>query len=129
VLKQISHLGIAVKNLEQAMDFYKLVFHVPVSSPITAGDIKVSMVKVGDASIELIQPISNKGVIAKFLEKHGEGIHHVCFEVDDMASAIESLRARGIEPVRDPAPGAEGLSAFLHPKGTFGMLIELVQKD
>lgn len=129
MLKQISHLGVAVKNIEPAMDFYKSVFHVPVSSPITAGDIKVSMVEIGDSSIELIQPISDKGVIAKFLEKRGQGIHHVCFEVDDMASAIESLRAQGVEPVRDPAPGAEGLSAFLYPKDTFGMLIELVQKD
>ena len=87
------------------------------------------MVQVGNCSIELMQPRGNEGVVARFLKKRGEGVHHICFEVDDMASELESLEAFGLEPVKEPAPGAEGLSAFLYPRGTFGVLIELVQKE
>ena len=129
MLKQISHLGVAVKNIEQAMDFYKSVFHVPVSSPITAGDIKVSMVEIGDSSIELIQPISDKGVIAKFLEKRGQGIHHVCFEVDDILAYITRLQENGMELINEePVIGTGGkLIAFIHPESTHGVLVELYE--
>ena len=129
MLKQISHVGIAVKNLEQATDFFRSAFHVEASAPIAGGDILVSMVQVGNCSIELMQPRGNEGVVARFLKKRGEGVHHICFEVDDIASELESLKAFGVEPVKEPATGAEGLSAFLYPRGTFGVLIELVQKE
>jgi methylmalonyl-CoA/ethylmalonyl-CoA epimerase len=129
MIKQISHIGIATKNLEQATDLFRSAFHVEASAPIAGGDILVSMVQVGNCSIELMQPRGNEGVVARFLKKRGEGIHHICFEVDDIASELKSLKAFGLEPVKEPAPGAEGLSAFLYPRGTFGVLIELVQKD
>ncbi len=130
MIKQISHLGMAVKNLEEAREFYRSVFRLESSDPILGGDgtIKVSMVEVGNVLIELLQPIGNEGIMAKFLEKHGEGFHHICYEVDDINAEIASLKAAGIEVLGEPRPGAEGMSVFLHPRGTHGVLVELVEK-
>ncbi len=130
MIKQISHLGIAVKDLEEARKFYRSVFGLESSEPIIGGDgtIKVSMVKIGPTLIELLQPIGREGFMAKFLEKRGEGFHHICYEVDDINSEIASLKAAGINVLGEPKPGAEGMSVFLHPRGTHGVLVELVEK-
>lgn len=131
MIKQISHLGIAVKNLEEAREFYRSVFRLESSDPIVGGDgtIKVSMVKVGNVLIELLQPIGSEGIMAKFLEKRGEGFHHICYEVDDINAEIASLKVADIEVLGEPRPGAEGMSVFLHPRGTHGVLVELVEKE
>jgi len=131
MIKQISHLGIAVKDLEEAREFYRSVLGLESSDPIIGGDgtIKVSMVEVGNTLIELLQPIGNEGVIAKFLEKRGEGFHHICYEVEDINAEISSLKAAGMEILGEPRPGAEGMSVFLHPRGTHGVLVELVEKE
>lgn len=120
----------AVRDLEEAREFYRSVLNLESSGPIIGGDgtIKVSMVKVGDVLIELLQPIGNQGIMAKFLEKHGEGFHHICYEVDDISEEITSLKAAGLEVLGEPKPGAEGMSVFLHPRGTHGVLVELVEK-
>ena len=117
MIKQLSHLGIAVKDLEEAREFYRSVFGLESSEPITGGEgtIKVSMVKVGTTLIELLQPKGEDGVIAKFLEKRGEGFHHICYEVDDIKAEMASLKAAGLEVLGEPRPGAEGMSGFLHP--------------
>lgn len=130
MLKHISHIGVAVKDLEQAMELFRFAFHATPSPPMRAagGNIKISTVEVGDACIELLQPVGSEGVVAKFLEMRGEGVHHVCFEVDDIASSLRLLEASGLEAVGNPVIGIEGLCAFLHPKGTCGVLMELVQK-
>jgi methylmalonyl-CoA epimerase len=130
MIKQISHLGMAVKDLEETREFYRSIFKLESSDPIIGGDgtLKVSMVKVGEVSIELIEPIGNEGVMAKFLEKRGEGLHHICYEVDDIHSAVSSLKESGMEVLGEPKPGAEGLSVFLHPRGTHGVLVEFVEK-
>lgn len=130
MIKKISHLGMAVKDLEEARDFYRSAFRLESSDPIVGGDgtIKVSMVKVGDILIELLQPIGSEGVMAKFLEKRGEGFHHICYEADDIQEEMASLKASGIEVLGEPKPGAEGMSVFLHPRGTHGVLVELVEK-
>jgi methylmalonyl-CoA epimerase len=130
MLKQISHLGIAVKDLEEAREFYRSVFGLESSEPIIGGDgaINVSMVEVGGVLIELLQPVGNEGVMAKFLEKRGEGIHHICYEVEDINAEIALLKAAGIEVLGEVKPGAEGMSVFLHPRGTHGVLVELVEK-
>ena len=130
MIKQISHLGIAVKDLEEARTFYRSVFGLESSEPIIGGDgtIKVSMVEIGNTLIELLQPIRSEGVMAKFLEKRGEGFHHICYEVDDINSEIASLKAAGIDVLGEPKPGVEGMSVFLHPRGTHGVLVELVEK-
>ncbi len=130
MIKQISHLGMAVKDLEEAREFYRSVFGLESSEPIIGGDgmIKVSMVRVGQTLIELLQPIGSEGVMAKFLEKRGEGFHHICYEVDDINAEIASIKTAGIDVLGEPKPGAEGLSVFLHPRETHGVLVELVEK-
>jgi len=131
MIKNISHLGVAVKDLQQARDSYRLVFGVESSEPMegAGGTVKASLVHLDNATVELLEPVGGAGVIAKFLQKHGEGIHHVCYGVDDISAEIESLKANGIEILGEPRPGAEGLSVFLHPRGTHGVLVELVQKS
>lgn len=131
MIKQISHLGIAVKDLETAREFYRSVFKLESSNPILGGDgtIKVSLVQVGGAVIELLQPIGNEGVMAKFLEKHGEGIHHICYEVENINAVIDSVKTNGIQVLGEPQMGAEGISVFLHPRNTFGVLTEFVEKE
>lgn len=131
MIKQISHLGTAVEDLEEAREFYRSVFRLESSDPIIGGEgtINVSLVKVGNAVIELLQPVGEEGVIAKFLKKRGEGIHHICYEVDDINAEVSSLKASGIEVLGEPRPGAEGMSVFLHPRDTHGVLVELVEKE
>jgi methylmalonyl-CoA/ethylmalonyl-CoA epimerase len=130
MIKAISHLGVAVKDLKEAREFYRSVFGLESSEPIVGGGgtVRVSLVELENATVELLEPIGNDGPISKFLEKRGEGIQHVCYEVDDINGEIDSLKTRGVEALGEPSPGAEGLSAFLHPKGTHGILVELVQK-
>jgi len=130
MIKEVSHLGMAVKDLEEAREFYRSVFGLESSEPIIGGNgtIRVSMVRVGSTLIELLQPIGNEGVMAKFLEKRGEGFHHICYEVEDIQAEIASIKAAGLEVLGEPKPGAEGMSVFLHPKGTHGVLVEFVEK-
>lgn len=131
MIRQISHLGIAVKDLDESMNFYKTVLGLIPSDPIIGGDgsIRASMIKVGEIHIELLQPLGNKGVMAKFLEKRGEGFHHICYQVDDLHAAIASIKSMGIEVLGEPMDGVEGLSIFLHPRNTHGVLTEFVQKN
>jgi methylmalonyl-CoA epimerase len=131
MIKQISHLGIAVKDLESAREFYRSILKLESSDPILGGDgtIKVSLIQVGDAVIELLQPTGNEGVMAKFLEKRGEGIHHICYEVENINAVIDSVKTKGIQVLGEPQMGAEGMSVFLHPRGTFGVLTEFVEKE
>jgi methylmalonyl-CoA epimerase len=131
MIKKISHLGIAVKDLEEAREFYRSVLRLESEDPIIGGDgtLRVSMVNAGNVIVELLEPIGDQGVIAKFLEKRGQGIHHICYEVDDIKAEVEVLRSKGMEILGEPKPGAEGMSVFLHPRNTHGVLVELVEKE
>ena len=130
-IEKIEHLGIAVKNLEKAVALYHGVLGMPIVDRETLGEMKLKVVKVqaGESVLELLEPLPGEQVISKFLATEGEGIHHVCFEVDDVAKATEHVRSQGYETVW-PAPkkGAGGrLVMFLKPKQTGGVLIELNQ--
>jgi methylmalonyl-CoA/ethylmalonyl-CoA epimerase len=131
MIKRISHLGIAVNNLEEAREFYRSVFGVESGEPMVGGngDLLASMIPLGESTLELLQPLGDQGPVARFLKKQGEGIHHICYHVDDIAAEVENLKNRGMEVLGSPKPGAEGLSVFLHPRGTHGVLTELVQKE
>ena len=130
MIKGISHLGVAVKDLKESREYYRTIFGLASSDPILSGDglNHVSMIETGNTVVELLQPLGNEGVMAKFLAKRGEGIHHLCYEVDDIHAEVSSLKAKGMEILGEPRPGAEGMSVFLHPRGTYGILVELVQK-
>ena len=96
MIKKISHLGMAVKALDESRKFYEDVFGVTTSDPIVGGGgtIHVSMIPVGEVHIELLQPVGSEGVMAKFLEKRGEGFHHICYEVDDIYAEIDRVIAQ-----------------------------------
>ena len=129
---KIEHLGIAVKNLEQSNAlFSKLFGKEPYKLEIVESEgVSTSFFRMGDSKIELLEAIKPDSAIAKFIEKKGEGIHHVAFEVTDIYIEMKRLQEEGFTLISDqPKKGADNkLICFLHPKGTNGMLIELCQE-
>jgi methylmalonyl-CoA/ethylmalonyl-CoA epimerase len=131
MLKKISHIGIAVKSLDEAIPFYRdnlgMVFQGIEEVPEQR--VKVAFFLVGESKIELLEPSSAGSPVAGFLEKYGSGIHHIAYEVDDIGSAIVKLEADGMRMIdKAPRQGAHGaLIAFLHPKSSHGVLTELCQ--
>jgi methylmalonyl-CoA epimerase len=129
MIKKMSHLAVVVKSVEETGKFYSAAFGAKVSDPTLIADTKVSTVEVGNMMIELFEPVGDQSLFASALSKRGEGLHHVCFEVAELDSAINSLKAQGVEIIGTPSQGMEGRIIFLHPKSTHGLLIELVQKQ
>jgi methylmalonyl-CoA/ethylmalonyl-CoA epimerase len=130
MLKKIDHTGIAVKSLDQAVQFYEYLGISPYSyEAVESQKVKVAFLKVGESNIELLEPTSEDSPIAKFLKKKGEGIHHICYEVEDLTAILKSLKENGVKLLNeDPVAGAHGKKvAFLHPKSTNGVLTELSQ--
>lgn len=128
---QLDHVGIAVHSLAQAIPAFEAALGVIAGNAEEVDDQKVRVVflKTGDPGIELLEPTSPDGPIGKFLAKRGEGIHHLSFEVEDLEEALTRCRAAGLKLIDEqPRKGAAGkLIAFLHPKSTNGVLIELSQ--
>jgi methylmalonyl-CoA/ethylmalonyl-CoA epimerase len=126
----IDHLGIAVKSLAQARKFYEQLGLEVVSEEVVAHEkVKVALIPVGESRIELLEPTGPDSVIAKYLEKRGEGLHHVAIHVPDLARAIETLKAAGTRFISDEIRiGAGGhLYVFVHPSSAGGVLLELCQ--
>jgi len=131
-MNKIEHIGIAVKDLEKANNLYAQLFgkaHYKVEEVASEG-VNTSFFKVGENKIELLEATNNNSAIAKFIEKKGEGIHHIAFEVDDIEKEIFRLKSEGFKVINEkPKQGADNkLVAFLHPKSTNGVLIELCQE-
>ncbi len=128
---RIAHIGIAVKDAEAALKLYREVFGLEPSSIETVESQKVKTVHlpIGDSSIELLESTSPDGVVAKFIEKRGEGIHHIAIEVDDIEAALIQMKAAGFQLIDEkPRMGAGNmLIAFVHPRSTNGVLMELCQ--
>jgi methylmalonyl-CoA/ethylmalonyl-CoA epimerase len=130
--KYIEHIGIAVKNLDQAIDYYENVLGLKCYKIEEVKDqkVKTAFFKVGETKIELLETTDPEGPIGKFIEKRGEGIHHIAFAIDNLSESLKELKAKGIELIdSSPKKGAEGLDiAFLHPHSTFGVLTELCER-
>ena len=128
VLK-IDHWGIAVKKIADARKLFQDIFGLQLAQIETIEEqkVKTATLLLGDSEIELLESTSPDGPVAKFIEKRGEGIHHVAIQVDDLEKALAELKANGIQLIdQKPRQGASGAGiAFLHPKSTFGVLIEL----
>lgn len=128
----IEHIGIAVKNLQESITFYEALLGTPCYAIEEVPDQKVrtAFFLIGQTKIELLESTSPEGPIGRFIEKRGEGIHHIAFAVDDITSALSELEEKGLEAIdREPRRGAEGLRiAFLHPRSTNGVLMELCAK-
>lgn len=130
---KIEHIGIAVKNLENANDLFKKLFntsHYKIEGVASEG-VLTSFFKVGDTKVELLEATNEDSPIAKFIEKRGEGIHHIAFEVADIFTEMKRLESEGFTLLnKEPKVGADNkLICFLHPKGTNGVLIELCQEN
>jgi methylmalonyl-CoA epimerase len=132
LLTEIDHVAIAVNDLEAAIAYYRDAFGAEVHhrETVERDGVEEALLKVADSYIQLTRPTRPDSPIAKFLDKKGEGLHHVGYRVDDCAAALASLVAAGGTPIdKEPRPGSRGTTvAFIHPKGSFGTLIELVQE-
>jgi methylmalonyl-CoA/ethylmalonyl-CoA epimerase len=128
-IKRIAHLGVAVQDLDAALKFFTQGLPLELTHTEDYQGMRIGFIPVGDSSIELLQDVSGSSPIGKYLAKNGEGIHHIAFEVDDIQQAVAELKERGVKLIDEtPRPGAHGMTiAFMHPKGTHGILMELVQ--
>jgi methylmalonyl-CoA/ethylmalonyl-CoA epimerase len=131
-MNKIEHIGIAVKNLETSNLLFEKLFGAPPykSEEVASEGVKTSFFMNGPNKIELLEATNADSPIAKFLEKKGEGIHHIAFDVTDIVAEMARLKSEGFTVLNEtPKPGADNkLVAFLHPKGTNGVLIELCQE-
>ncbi len=132
-LTEIDHVAIAVTDLEAAIEYYRAAFGAQVHhrEVVESDGVEEALIKVADSYIQLTAATRDDSPIAKFIQKRGEGLHHVGYRVDDCAAALVDMVAAGARPIdTEPRPGSRGTTvAFVHPKGSFGTLIELVQEN
>jgi methylmalonyl-CoA epimerase len=133
--KRIDHVAIIVRNIEQALAFYRDTLGITPSEikEVPTEQVRIAFLPMGGpggSEIELIEPTAPDSSLTKFLEKRGEGLHHICLEVDSIDAALAEMEEKGA-PILDKQPriAAEGRAIFIHPKGTNGVLLELVERD
>jgi methylmalonyl-CoA epimerase len=134
MLKRIDHIAIIVYNIEQALSFYRDTLGIVPREirEVESEQVRIAFLPLGGpggSEIELIEPTASGSSLVRFLEKRGEGLHHLCLEVDDIKGALQEMQEQGA-PVLDQQPrfAAEGSAIFLHPRGTNGVLLELLEK-
>ena len=132
-LTHIEHIGIAVKNLDESIKYYEDILGLKCYSveEVTDQKVKTAFFKVGQTKIELLESTDPEGPIGKFIEKKGEGIHHLAFNVNGLQLALNEAKEKGVRLIDEqPRKGAEGLDiAFMHPKSTYGVLTELCEDN
>lgn len=132
MLTEIDHVAIAVHDLDAAVDYYRSAFGATLThrEVVDTDGVEEALLAVAESYVQLITPTRADSPVAKFLERRGEGLHHVGYRVEDCRSALASMKAAGATPIDAvPRPGSRGTSvAFIHPKGSFGTLIELVEE-
>ena len=131
MVQKIDHIGIAVKNLDEQINFYQNILGLTCSEPEEVPDqqVRLVMIPVGDTRIELLEPTSPRSPVAKFISRKGEGIHHIAYRVEDLAGTLRKLTEHKIRLIdKEPQAGGDGHKiAFLHPKSTFDVLTELCE--
>jgi len=128
MVRKIDHIGIAVRDLEQGLAFYQaLGLDCTGRETVASQQVEVAFIGVGESRVELLQPTGPDSPVAGFLDKRGEGIHHLCFRVDDLEVRLAALKSAGLRLIHEePVPGAEGCRvAFVHPAAACGVLVEL----
>jgi len=132
MIRKIQHIGIAVRSLQEAIPFYRDVLGLELlgMEEVAEQKIRAAIFRVGESTIEVIESTAPDGPVGKFVEKNGEGIHHLCFQVEDAAAALSRAKAKGIRLIDEsPRVGVHGMRiGFLHPKSTFGVLTEFAQE-
>ena len=129
VARHINHVCIAVSDIEATVAFYQRVFGVGEAEIEDVEDqgVRACLIRIGGSQIEFIQPTDPGGGVARFIERKGEGMHHICFEVDDIQGTLNGLDAEGVRLIdKAPREGLSGEIAFIHPRATGGVLVELV---
>lgn len=130
MLKRIHHIGVVVPNLEAGYRFWRdaLGLVLTKSATIEEQGVKAALLKVGESEIELLEPLSPDNGVGKFLARRGGGLHHICFETEDVAHELDAAREKGL-PLIDQKPrrGLAGMICFLHPKAARGVLVEYAQ--
>ena len=130
--KRLAHIGIAVRSIDKSSGLFAKLFGVREehAEEVVDQKVKAAFFRIGEGGIELLEPMSSDSPVAKFIEKRGEGIHHLSFEVDDLDAEIERLQKEGFRMIDEkPRVGADGFRvAFLHPKSTNGVLVEISQR-
>jgi len=131
-LKNIDHIGIAVTNMQESLSFWETSLGIEPHGiqEVPEQKLRTAFLPVGDTEIELLEPTSADSSVARFIEKHGEGLHHIAIRVDDIEAALAELKAKGIQLIDEtPRNGAGGARiAFVHPKATHGVLLELCER-
>ena len=131
MVKKISHIGIAVKSIEEAAKFYeKIGLKIASIEEVPSQKLRVAFIPVGETKIELLEAMSEDSTIAKYIEKKGEGIQHIAFAVDNLPETLETCENQGLQLIdKEPRPGAGGADiAFLHPKSASGVLFEFCKE-
>jgi methylmalonyl-CoA/ethylmalonyl-CoA epimerase len=132
LLTEVDHVAIAVRDIDAAIAFYEETFGATVvhRERVDSDGVEEALIKVADSYIQLLTPTRDDSPVARYLEKKGEGVHHVGYRVDDCAAALQSVKDHGVQVIdQAPRPGSRGTTvAFVHPKGAFGTLIELVEE-
>ncbi len=132
--KRIDHVAIIVRNIEEALAFYRDTLGIAPGAikEVPAEQVRIAFLPLGGpegSAIELIEPIIPDSSLSRFLEKRGEGLHHICLEVENIDAALAEMQAKGAAVLdQQPRSAAEGRAIFLHPKGTHGVLLELIEK-
>lgn len=132
MIKKIDHIGIAVRSLDEALPFYTEILQLPLLGieEVESEKLKVAFLKAGETKLELLEPTSEESAVAKFIEKRGEGLHHVALGVDSIQERINEIKEKGIRMIHDvPKIGAGGAKvAFMHPKSTGSVLYEFCEQ-
>jgi len=127
MLTRVHHVGLVIRRLEDGLAFWRDTLGLPVAKQATVQGqgVRAALLPIGRSEIELLEPIDASGGVAKFLQRRGEGLHHVCFETPEVAAELARARAQGLPLIDEaPRPGLAGMIGFLHPRGTCGVLVE-----
>ncbi len=130
MIKRLAHVGIATRSLAVAIEFYRSIgLEVQTLEVVSGQKVKIAVMKIGDSALELLEATEEDSPISRFIEKRGEGVHHIAFEVEDLEQQLEQLKKQNVKLIDErPRLGADGLLiAFIHPHSTGGVLVELTQ--
>ena len=128
----IDHVGVAVKNIDTALAFFKKVFDVPDAhiGLMEGQGVRACLIEVGQTRLELLEPTGPESGVGRFIERRGEGLHHLAFNVTDISGKLQTLQTLGVDLIdQTPREGLSGTIAFVHPRSVFGILTELVESD
>jgi methylmalonyl-CoA/ethylmalonyl-CoA epimerase len=132
LIKKVHHIGIAVKDIDKAAKFYvdNLGLRRGKTLELKEFQVKIAFIPIGETTIELLEATDPTGTIAKHISEKGEGLHHICLEVDDIEGALKALKEKGIRLMDEkPRRGAEGKIAFINPESVHGVLLELIERE